>query len=200
PRNPPAVAPGRAAPAPPRRDRELDRADLLQLGLGRRTPGELDARLPDRDALPLVRQREVALVPPPDVPTACIDQLELEVVRPGLTAEVEREGEVVGERERERLSDDHEPATRVELEPDVHRHAATAGLRRHPEVRALGRRRRPTGELLEVVEDRRLGVRAGDGGDPDDESERDDGPRHSFPPPAMMPVMYQRWSATKTTT
>src|SRR5439155_11301197 len=61
------VDPDRSAPPLPRRDRELDGAHLLWLPGSGRAPGEGEAGLADRDALPVGGKGEVALILPPDV-------------------------------------------------------------------------------------------------------------------------------------
>src|SRR5207247_1570605 len=98
--------PDRAAAALPRRDRELDGAHLLRLAAAGRTPREVQARLADGHPLPLPRKDAVALVAPPDVLAARVDELELEVVGPRLAPQPERERVVLGKRERDTLADD----------------------------------------------------------------------------------------------
>src|SRR5205823_1730263 len=149
----------RAAAALPRRDRELDGAHLLRLAAARRTPGEVQAGLADGHPLPLPREDVVALVAPPDVLAARVDELELEIVGPRLAPQPERERVVLGEREREALAHDHPAAADVEVEPDPHARARLVRLAGDPDVRALRRDGGPAREAGEVVEDDALGAR-----------------------------------------
>src|SRR5262249_20189245 len=193
--------PARPARAPPpspsaRRARELDVAHVPQPGRRRRAPSKADPGLPDRHALPVVREDEVALVSPPDVPATAVDQLKLEVVRAALAPELEGEGVVLRKRDGERLADDDEPAAGVQLEADPHRVPGVALLRGDPDVRALGRARRPAGAVLEVVQRRDVGARCAPREKKHAQEQEEERP-HSFTPPAMSPATYQRCSATK---
>src|SRR5207245_3980593 len=136
------VDPERPAPALPRRDRELDGAHLLRLPGLRGAPGEAQAGLPDGDALPVGGEGEVALVPPPDVLSRRVEELELEVVPGPLPAQVEGERVVLGQRERELLAHDDVAAARAEVEPDPHAHARAPGPLERPAPGAPGRGRR----------------------------------------------------------
>src|SRR5262249_35777753 len=121
-----------------------------------------------------------------------------------VAAELEREGVVLRERQRERLPDDDPAAAAVEVEPDVHPVPAVAGLGGEPHVRPLRGERVPPAHVLEVVEDdRRPGARPA--GPPGHARPRRGGEpaarrRHSFTPPAVIPATYQRCRRTNTTT
>src|SRR5204862_749109 len=92
------VEPHRALAAAARGDRELDRARAMQLTASLRPPRERDLTLLGRDRLPGVAEGEVAAVDPPHVGAARISELELEVLRTGLSPHAHGEAIVRGQR------------------------------------------------------------------------------------------------------
>ena len=83
-----------------------------------------------------VGKREVALLVPPDVLAAAIDQLELEGVRRRVATHEEFESVVSRQRERERLAGDHITAA-AEVEVDAQAHAGVAGVACDLDARAV---------------------------------------------------------------
>ncbi len=67
-----------------RGEHELDRLELPQRAIGRRTPREVDLPPLDPHLLPVAGELMVRAAEPPDVVAGRIDELHLEVVAPGL--------------------------------------------------------------------------------------------------------------------
>jgi hypothetical protein len=103
--DPPQVD-GALAAAVSRRDDDLHGRALAQPVVRRGPPGELELPLLDAHALPLVREREVAALEPPDVVAARVEQLELKIVDARVTADFERKLVIVGKPDRQRAARD----------------------------------------------------------------------------------------------
>jgi hypothetical protein len=91
------VDPHRPLPAAPGGDRELDGGDPADLSPTEWSPGELDLPLLDGEGLPPSGEHDVAAYMPPDVLTARVDELELEVIARRFAPDPEGEGVVLRE-------------------------------------------------------------------------------------------------------
>jgi len=144
--------PERALPPRRRRNRELDRADLVHGAAPRRSPGEIDLAAPDPQGPPLRGEVECVLLVPPHVVAAGVDELELELVGGRHPADVEGEGVSVRQREREAFARDDEAAAAFEIEVEPHGAVSGPSISRDVEPSLSRRHRGPAGELSEVVE------------------------------------------------
>lgn len=133
-------------------ERELERADVGEGAATGGPPGELDLAAADADVLPRRRQSERGPAVPPDVPSARIAELELEVVARSTPAERERERIDLGERDGERLPRDDEAAALAEVEVETERLSVRPRVAHEVEAGEAGRDRQPAREIGEVVE------------------------------------------------
>src|SRR6185369_5754194 len=121
--------------------------------------GELDLATAHLDRPPVGGRLERVPMPPPDVPTARIGELELEAIRGRRAADREAQREALRHRSSERPARDDEAAAALEVVIEPHGGApAGRALGRDPQLGEAGGDRRPAREVLEIVQN--VGVHA----------------------------------------
>ena len=158
------IEPHRPLTAAPRRDRELDRREMLELPATLRPPREGDVAFLQRYGAPLLDPVHVHRVVPPHIVARRIDELRLEVLVRRLPANAIRQRVVLRHRDVELLPRDRVTAMPVEVEVEPHRVAvhprAVGADRERDAVRGMGA---PAARALEAVEQPRRARQRGHG-------------------------------------
>ena len=154
-------------------DGEFERRHLLHLAAAGRSPGELDLALLGPHLAPVARNLEALPIDPPDVLSAGIDQLELQIVDRRLAADAERDLPVRRQVEVQGPVGHGVARAAVEVEVELER-TLVLGQR---ETDAVRRGRRPVGDRGEIVERARLG--------PERRAEKEDGEERRAEPHSL---------------
>gem|GEM_PF-5075644 len=134
-------------------DGELDRGAARHLLFGRRAPGLVDLPAAVFHRRPGLVEAVAGAVDPPDVVAAGIDQLELQVVARGITAQLEPEPVIGRVLDVQRTADAHIAGDFVEVVIQAQR-AAAAGAADRPQRTAdlVGQHQLPRADVVEVIQ------------------------------------------------
>src|SRR5262249_2564670 len=111
-------------------DNELDLVGLAQRSVLRRAPRKRNLTFLDGDPLPFAWNLEILALEPPDIVAAGVGELDLEVVRRSIPAQIKRNLVVVGKLQRQVATDEGVARGLGEIEIEAQRLAANAGRHR----------------------------------------------------------------------